>query len=93
MPFVLRGASGRRSLPFAWADVASTGRGVNTVVDGRSRCAGGVGGSSTDARGLGAAWNAAAGAAGRVVGFIGSGAADGRLVGGGVGSSVPSDWD
>ena len=91
-PFALRGATAPRSEPFEGAGVGSIGRGVNTVVDGLSRCAGGLGGSSADDRGVGGAWNAAIGAAERVAGFTTSGPPDDRCVGGGVGSSVPSDW-
>lgn len=91
MPFASRGPTARRSEPFDGIDVDSIGRGVNTVVDGRSRCAGGAGGSSAADRGVGAAWNAAIGAAERVAGFTTSGPPDDRSAGGGVGSSVPSD--
>jgi hypothetical protein len=90
-PFASRGATARRSAPFDDVGVDSIGRGVNTVVDGLSRCAGGFG-SSADDRGVGAAWNAAIGAAERVAGFRTSGAPGDRSVGGGVGSSVPSEW-
>jgi hypothetical protein len=91
-PFALRGATARRSAPFDDEGVDSIGRGVNTVVDGRSRCTGGAGGSSANDRGVGAAWNAAIGAAERVAGFTTSGRSLDRVAGGGVGSSVPSDW-
>jgi hypothetical protein len=87
-PFDIAGGSG--PAPFDCPEVASIGRGVNTVVEGRSRWIGHIGRSSStdDGRGAGGAWNAAAGATAR---FAGAGATDGG-VGGGVGSSVPSDW-
>jgi hypothetical protein len=91
-PFALRGPTAPGSEPLDGVEVDSIGRGVNTVVDGRSRCAGGAGGSSADDRRVGAAWNAAIGAAERRAGFATSEPSVAGGVGGGVGSSVPSDW-